>query len=365
MLSDVAPGPATNAADGYRLLPFRFERFNEREVLVVNEVGEYLFLDRESFDALVAHRLPESAPAYRDLEGLHFLAQGDASIAIDLLATKARTRRSFLSGFTKLHLFVLTLRCDHSCRYCQVSRVQEGGERYDMSFETAERAIDLMFRSPAPDLKVEIQGGEPLLRFDLLRFIVERTLERNRDEGRRIEFVVATNLAPLTDEMLDYIAERSILVSTSLDGPASLHDANRPRPGRDSHALTVRQIERARTALGHDRVSALMTTTERSLAHPHEVVDEYVRLGFNAIFLRAISPYGFATRTGEAARYQAAEFVAFYQAALERIFEWNRRGIAIREVYAQILLRKILTPFPSGYVDLQSHGATSPVTAET
>src|SRR5205085_12143135 len=41
-------------------------------------------------------------------------------------------------------------------------------------------------------------------------------------------------------------------------------------------------------------------------------------------------------------------------AALERILEWNRRGVAVQEVYSAILLRKILTPFGTGYVDLQS-----------
>lgn len=345
-----APAPA------YRLLPFRFDRWNEREVLLVNDVGDSAFLSAPTFDALIGHRLPPTSPDYLELKSKLFLSDADPTIAIDLLATRYRTNKSFLSGFTELHLFVVTLRCDHSCPYCQVSRVKEGGSRWDMSQETAERAIDLMFRSLSPALKVEIQGGEPLLRFDLIRFIVDRVLERNRVEGRQIEFVIATNLAPLDDKMLAYLKERSILLSTSLDGPAPLHDANRPRPGRDSHALVEKNLARARTALGHDRVSALMTTTERSLAQPQEIVDEYVRLGFDSIFLRSISPYGFAVRTGAAARYQTCQFLDFYRVALDRIVDWNRRGTPIREVYAQILLTKMLTPFPTHYVDLQSPG---------
>lgn len=340
----------------YRLLPFRFERWNEREVLLVNDVGDSLFVSAPSFDALIEHRLRPVSPDYAALKSRLFLTDGDPTVAIELLATRYRTQKSFLSGFTELHLLVVTLRCDHSCPYCQVSRVADRDPRWDMSRETAERAIDLMFQSPSPSLKVEIQGGEPLLRFDLIRSIVDRVLDRIRTEGRRIEFVIATNLAPLDDEILAYLADRSILISTSLDGPAALHDANRPRPGRDSHALVERNLARVREALGADRVSALMTTTERSLAHPREIVDEYVRLGFDAIFLRSISPYGFAVRTGAAERYQTAQFLDFYRAALERIIDWNRRGVAIREVYAQILLSKMLTPFPTHYVDLQSPG---------
>jgi radical SAM protein with 4Fe4S-binding SPASM domain len=97
-----------------------------------------------------------------------------------------------------------------------------------------------------------------------------------------------------------------------------------------------------------------MTTTEQSLQYPTEIVDEYVSLGFDAIFLRAISPYGFAIRTKQAFRYEADAFLAFYKKALDRIIDWNRRGTPIVEVFSQILLRKMLTPFPTGFVDLQS-----------
>lgn len=349
------PQPAFHPQDGaYRLLPFRFLRWSEAEVLLVNDVGEFLFLAQDRFEELVEHRLESSRPEHADLEAKHFLATGGSDLPIDLLATKYRTKKSFLDGFTKLHLFVVTLRCDHTCRYCQVSRVSQDRSRFDMSRETARRAIDLVFRSPSPVLKIEFQGGESLLNFELIRYVVEEVERRNVAEGRRIEFVVATNLTPLTDQILDFLRDHSVLVSTSLDGPASLHDSNRPRPGRNSHEITVRNLQRVRAALGRDRVSAVMTTTERSLSHPREIVDEYVRLGFDAIFLRPISPYGFAVRTGEALRYQTEQFLAFFRKALDRIFEVNRSGLDFVEVYSQILLTKILTPFATGYVDLQS-----------
>lgn len=339
---------------GYQLLPFRFLRWSAEEALIINDVGEFLFLPLQDLRDLVEHRLERSHPAYRRLAVGHFLRDSTSTVPLHLLATKFRTKKSFLAGFTQLHLFVVTLRCDHSCRYCQVSRVVRPNPRFDMSEATALRAVELMFQSPSRVLKVEFQGGEPLLHFERIRTIVAATLERDRDEQRDIEFVVATNLAPLTDEMLAFFAEHRFLISTSLDGPRELHDANRPRPGRGSHELTLENLSRARAALGHDRVGALMTTTERSLAQPREIVDEYVASGFDSIFLRSVSPYGFAVRTGEAQRYQAEQFLEFYAAGLERVIEWNRAGTPIVEVFAQIVLRKILTPFATGYVDLQS-----------
>ena len=348
----------TRAEGAYRLLPLRFMRWTGGETLLVNEAGEFLFVDDDRFEELVDGRLAASTAEYRDLQAKHFLTEGDAGLAVELLATKVRTKKSFLDGFTKLHLFVVTLRCDHTCRYCQVSRVTADRSRFDMSEETAQRAIDLLFRSPSDELKVELQGGESLLAFDRIRFIVDEIERRNESVGKQIEFVVATNLVPLTDEMLAFFQDHGVYLSTSLDGPAALHDRNRPRPGRDSHRQMVRNLERARNALGNDRVSAVMTTTEASLAQPREIVDEYVALGFDAIFLRPISPYGFATRTGEALRYQTEQFLSFYREALDHVIEINRAGVDFVEVYAQILLRKILTPFATGYVDLQSPAGT-------
>lgn len=339
---------------GYRLLPFRFLRWTRDEVLLVNEVGEYCFLPARRFEELAGSRLEETSTWYRKLKARHFLADANSSLPVELLAAKYRTKKSFLQGFTGLHLFVVTLRCDHTCRYCQVSRVTEDQNRFDMSPETARRAIDLMFQSPSPHLKVEFQGGEPLLNFDLLRQVVLEVEERSCSEVREVEIVVTTNLAPITDEMLAFFAEHRVLISTSVDGPAWLHNANRPRPGRNSFETLERNLARAREALGPDRVSAIMTTTQRSLTAPREIVDEYVRLGFDAIFLRPISPYGFAVRTGEALRYETAQFVEFYREALAHIIDLNRRGTDLVEVFAQILLTKILTPFATGYVDLQS-----------
>jgi uncharacterized protein len=348
-------GAYATGADGYRFLPFRFLRWDEHEVLLVNDVGEHAFLDAPTFDAFVTHTLPPSHSAYDTLASRHFLTDAEAIAPLTLLATKYRTKKAFLDGFTKLHLFVVTLRCDHGCPYCQVSRVTEDRTRYDMTPETGSRAIDLLFRSPSPSLKVEFQGGEPLLAFPRIRDIVTAIEERNATERRDIAFVIATNLSPLTDETLAFCKDHQISLSTSLDGPRFLHDANRPRhDGASSYDTTIRHLDRARTVLGADRVSALMTTTARSLDHPREIVDEYAHQGLSGIFLRPISPYGFAHRTGADRAYDTDRFLAFYRTALDHVIALNRTGTPFVEFYTQLVLRKILTPFPTGYVDLQS-----------
>jgi His-Xaa-Ser system radical SAM maturase HxsB len=339
---------------GYGLLPFRFLPFDDARTLVVNEAGEHHLLPRAELARLVLHELAPGESAFLDLKAKHFLFDSDSLAPFELLAAKIRARKAFLGGFTSLHIFVVSLRCEHSCHYCQVSRVSADRTRYDMTEETARRAIDLAFRSPAERLKIEIQGGEPLLHFERLRQIVEESRRRADAEQRDIEFVVASNLAMLTDEMLSFFREHEVSLSTSLDGPAALHDANRPRPGGDSHARTIAGIRRAREVLGHDRVAALMTATRASLECPEAIVDEYVRLGFPSIFLRPLSPYGFARRSAEVTGYTMRQFLDFYLRALDHILAVNAAGTYLAETYAQLLLTRMLTPFGTGYVDLQS-----------
>lgn len=338
----------------YRLLPFQFMQFDANRKIVVNDVGEHLFLCNEDFDSFVSHRLDRSSEVYFNLKGKHFLFDSGSSAPFELLAIKYRTKKSHLSGFTKLHIFVISLRCEHSCHYCQVSRVSADKALYDMSPQTAKRALDLVFRTPAEEIKIEFQGGEPLLNFERIVQIVEEAETRSQSTGKRVGFVVTTNLALATDEMLEYFREHDILISTSLDGPEFIHNANRPRPGNNSYQLTIQNIERVREILGFDRISAIMTATRLSLRHPHEIIDEYVKNGFQSIFLRNLSPYGFALKTEKLIGYTVDDFLAFYKAAFDYILEINRQGIHLVETYAQILLTRILTPFSTGYVDLQS-----------
>jgi His-Xaa-Ser system radical SAM maturase HxsB len=175
-----------------------------------------------------------------------------------------------------------------------------------------------------------------------------------KNDGRAIRFVICTNLAPLTDEILSFAKDHEVYFSTSLDGPQALHDTNRPRESRDGYRRVVEGIQRIRDTLGIDRVSALMTTTAQSLQQPEAIVDEYVNLGLTGIFLRPIRPYGFAARTEARLGYEPEAFVEFYKRALAYILDRNAAGVSIKEFYTTLLLQVILTPFPPRYVDLQS-----------
>src|SRR5205807_4513411 len=116
--------------------------------------------------------------------------------------------------------------------------------------ETASRSLELTFKSPSPTLKIEFQGGEPLLNFELIKEIVHQAQTKNRARGKQLALVIATNLALLDDAIPRLCAHHDVYISTSLDGPADLHNRNRPRPGGNSWELTVNGIRRVRETLG-------------------------------------------------------------------------------------------------------------------
>lgn len=343
---------------GYRLLPFQFISLDSKRYVLTNLIGEMVVIPRPQLNDFVTHKLVSDSSLYMEMKSKHFLIDDDSSVPLELLALKCRTKLTPQSNFTALHIFVVTLRCDYSCPYCQVSRQTEDRAAYDMSVETALASLDMVFKSPSPVIKIEFQGGESLLNFDLIKRIVLDAEERNKIEMRNLEFVIATNLSLLDDEILDFCLNHEIYLSTSLDGPASLHNKNRPRPGKNGHELTVEGIKKAQKVLGSNYISALMTTTESCLSSYREIINEYISLGFRSIFLRPLSPYGFAIKTHQMEKYDTEQWIEFYKNGLDYIIEVNKKGYAISEQYASIILQKMLTPFSPGYVDLQSPAGT-------
>jgi His-Xaa-Ser system radical SAM maturase HxsB len=278
------------------------------------------------FTAFTEKKLEIRSPEYYDLKSQNFLTHEFNGTTARVVSSQWRTKKTFIYGGPKLHIFVPTLRCNQKCGYCQASRVSSTTSGFDMTEATASRAIDLMLASPAPTVTMEYQGGEPILAFDLVRWMTETAIERASSLRKTIQFVICTNLTLLTDTHLAFFARHHVAVSTSLDGPAEIHDRNRPLTGAGTHATVVRNIQRCQEALDKGSVSALMTTTIHSLPHPREIVEEYIERGLNSIFLRELNPYGFAAKSSKAIGYDLGDFLSFYREAVAYILELNRRG---------------------------------------
>lgn len=350
--------------ENYQILPFRFERFNDSEYFLTNDVGEFQFLNNADFEDFVNYRLDTKNDVFYNLKSAQMLTDTDLEPVVEMLATKFRTKKSILNDFTSLHMVVPTLRCNSNCIYCQVSKKDVDDDGYNMTKETAKKVVKTIFESPSPIVKIEFQGGEPLTNFEMVQYIMEEAEWQNLFKKKHLEFVICTNISLITSEILKYLKKHKCYISTSLDGPCDLHNTNRPLQdikfnneifeGKYNHEIFEEKLKMCREALGRDSISALMTTTYYSLGRFKEIVDEYVRLGFNSIFLRSLNPYGFAKRDQHKIAYPVSAFIDNYKEALGYIIELNLQGKFIVEGFAELLLTRILTPFATGFVDLQS-----------
>lgn len=351
--SETAALPFLGSRHG-SLRPFQLRRLADGDFLAVSLSGDYAFFDETELARLLAD--PGQLPHLRRaaLASRFFIANHGSNKGGDrLLASRQAARRETVTDGPSLHILVPTLQCGHTCQYCQVSRSLDD-EGFSMTTEMIDAACSRIWESSADVLTVEFQGGDPLLRFDLIVRAITTLEGLNHAGQKRLRFVVASTLHQLDEDMCAFFRAHKAFLSTSLDGPEHLHNRNRPVPGRDSYQRTLAGIALARREIGPDAVSALMTTTRASLAHPEEIIDEYVAQGFHEVFLRPLSFYGFAKRNVSRVGYSLEEFQTFYSRALQRILWWNRRGVPLREVYLSIILNKILSTFDAGYVDLQS-----------
>lgn len=338
-----------------QLLPFTFKRLPNERFLVVNQSGEFAFLNLDKFNRLLSGRIDIMQDSYLDFKAKNLVAADDVGLAVELLSTKLRTRKAYLTSFTTLHMLVVTARCNCFCDYCHASSLDPEKSDFDMTWEIARKTIDMVFQSPAPSIKIEFQGGEPLLNWDIIKESVLYAKHINRYAKRDLGFVICTNLVLINEEVIAFCKKHGVMLSTSLDGPKDLHDGHRKsRDGSSSYDRFKSSLALVRKELGPDGCSALLTITKDHLPRLKEVIDHYVNMGFSGVFLRSLNPYGYAAKNHGTIGYSTEEFVSAFKEALNYIIELNMIGKPFAEYYTTLLLQRILTPFSTGFVDLQS-----------
>ena len=102
------------------------------------------------------------------------------------------------------------------------------------------------------------------------------------------------------------------LIFLPLDGPKDLHNKNRPRPGNNSYEKAIEGIKKVKNALVRCYICTNDYHTE-SMDNIEAIIDEYIKNDFNGIFLRPLSPYGFAIKTKYYDKYSVENWIEFYK----------------------------------------------------
>ena len=126
------------------------------------------------------------------------------------------------TDLSPIRMLVLTLtgRCTFACRYCYAA----DADQVDMKEETAIAALHLAGRGGNRFL-LQFSGGEPLLRFPLIRKLVE-IAERNHYDA---QMQIQTNGSLLTKDIGTWLYRHGVGIGISCDGRKDLMDRTRRR----------------------------------------------------------------------------------------------------------------------------------------
>lgn len=326
---------------------FNFKKLDNK-ILITNDLGRYALLEEWTFHNLVYDELKLSEDIREKFRKDYFIYDVPKAVFARQAGEELRKYKSYLFSGTTLHIFILTKNCNQNCVYCQASANQS--EKEMMTETIAKRAVDIALSSPNKYLTFEFQGGEPLMNFQTLRFIVEYTETISLD--KIIYFNLVSNLTILTDEMLDFLNKHNVNISTSLDGNEKLHNINRPMAQSGSYNKVLKGINKVRRT--GKNVSSIQTTTKYSLNQYKEIINEYVNLQLHNISLRPLTRLGYAGDNWDTIGYSADEFLNFYKKSLEYLIEVNRQGYYISESITKNFLSKILKNFTANYMELRS-----------
>lgn len=328
---------------------FNFKAFRDR-YLLTNDFGDYLFATGDELQALLSDSVDYQSDFGIIAKSKSFCSDQSLQRFSEEAMYRYRDAKSYLFHSTSLHIFVVTTACNMQCVYCQAQNgtsIPQGM----MSKDVAKRSVDIALSSPEQNLSFEFQGGEPLLNFEIIKFIVSYTEEHKGT--KKIQYNIVTNLTLLTVEMLDFIVNNRVGISTSIDGPSIIHDANRIfRNGKGTFASvseSIALLKRSKVPFG-----AIETTTRYSLPYAQEIVDAYEEMGLDNLFVRPLTPLGCAQKDWERIGYTPEEFLQFYSACFDAIIKKNQEGVFFKEGHAALLLPKILTGSAINYMELRS-----------
>jgi|GEM_PF-5473156 len=117
-------------------------------------------------------------------------------------------------------------KCNFRCNYCYL---KNAGIEYldnEMPQDVAAKAVDFLM-SQLPEGEggvIKFYGGEPLLSYRLMKFIVKYAQDQAKAQNKKVFFTVNTNGTLLTDERIQWLLDNKIRVTISIDGNKESND---------------------------------------------------------------------------------------------------------------------------------------------
>ncbi|MCU7920901.1 MAG: radical SAM protein [Candidatus Thiodiazotropha sp. (ex Epidulcina cf. delphinae)] len=172
----------------------------------------------------------------------------------------------------------VTNRCNQACRYCYDAT---GSVNHDQNAAMLMKVVaEALPLSGEKGLSLLFHGGEPLMKFELIKKITRFAQAEATKLGKTVRFLVQTNGSILTDRAVSFLSEYDFGIGVSLDGWSSLHDKYRVmRNGSGTYHLFERNFMRYREFF-MSRCGVMTTVSAGNVDLLYEVIRHFQTLGF-------------------------------------------------------------------------------------
>ncbi|MGZ9653400.1 radical SAM protein [Bacillus cereus] len=230
------------------MMPFKTDKFsyvldgNTGRVIVADSPTIYIILQYHQLEkkALIKKTKEKFADFHKDYHAIYNYVSNLINMGMFYLRETEYSNSSINSKELAINsnqsqlILILTEKCNLRCEYCIYNDKypeEMGYSDEEMDFETATKAVDMYYQLHMERVKrghkkfpvITMYGGEPLLKFDLIKRVMEYAKELMPDTL----FYTTTNGTLLSEKMMDYFVNNRIIITFSIDGFKENHDRNR------------------------------------------------------------------------------------------------------------------------------------------
>ena len=326
--------------------PLKFRSRPDGALLFADDAGGFFKSDGRFLERYVTDKLTNADAVFLRDGGHTFASEFDLSWTSFAYRWSRRQSKQQRLSYV---ILVPTLRCNLACGYCQVSRAPESAQGFDWTNETLNEVLTFLDAVEGPDIKVEFQGGEPLLRVDLL----EQVRAFCRSRFAEAQFVVCTNLQHLGVREWAFLAADDTFISTSLDGDRATHERQRTHEAGRTDAF-FSNLEEVVSRFAPGKISALPTVDVTNPPDFEALLDNFERYGIRSVYLRPINRQGFARRMRQGMD-ALSRWNSLHSKFIDLLIARNQRtGNVMEEYYFSQCLKRVLRFGADNHVDIRN-----------
>ena len=176
-------------------------------------------------------------------------------------------------------IFQLTDKCVLSCKYCFAKGSHNEDYKHKYPMETLETSIKQAFEARHETISFEWTGGEPfLMGIDFFKQVIKF---QNKYANKKYDNYIQTSGYLFDKELIVFLVDNDIKISTTIDGTKEIHNYNRPtqnnNPSFDKILETYNYIKEKQGYCGF-----ISTVTKKNIGNEAEILNFFRTFGLNS-----------------------------------------------------------------------------------